>query len=140
MLSLHLSRLDRIGKAQRDVPKWLRAAKVRAWGTPRLADESRPNTLLLRGPARSHDMAGPGMVPQANLERPGVASGAKAVFVAAVILNYDLIVALPVSHDISKRDREVFAGFKVADEPLRRRCSRNRVFRRAEANRYQENR
>lgn len=108
-------RVHRVREAERDVPKGPRGARVRATRTFRSTDEFRPNLLLLGGPAHRQDVARPGVVPKACLERPGVTVRAEPVLVPTIILNNDFTAGVPALHDLPQRQRLSSPGVEDAD-------------------------
>src|SRR6516225_9770909 len=75
-------------------------------------------------------MPGPRVVPEAYFKGPGVSARAEPVCVAAVVINCDIAVRVPIIYHIPKREfLSLTSGFKEGDQPLRGGRSRDPVFR-----------
>jgi hypothetical protein len=103
--SRDLGRVHRVREAERDLPKGLRGAGVRARRAFCSTDEFRPNLLLLGTPARRQDFRSSGVVPEARLERPGVTVRAQFVLVPAIIVDNDLTAGVAALHDLPQCQR-----------------------------------
>src|SRR5579885_2708296 len=108
MNDLYFSSVDGRRESERDLPKWLRGVRVRRSRAIRPGDELRPDLLLLGRFAGGFDVARPGVVPEAHLERPGECARAEPVGFAVAVNDGDVAVRVPEIHRVPERDLHSF--------------------------------